>query len=386
MKLTCDRDDLAESINLAMRAVSSRTTLNILECVLLIADEDNCVRLIGNDLEIGIETKPIEAQVLESGCIALEAKMFSEIVRKLPPGEVLISTDENNIAFVKSGKAEFKIFGQSGEEFPFLPEVEKGKSYAVPANIIKNMVRQTIFSIAVDESKPIMTGELFEIKNNSLMLVAFDGFRLSIREAVIADIEENREENDEDIAEVAIASDIIKVVVPGKTLSEISKMLPDKTDPVLISFSEKHIIFDLSNCVLVSRLIEGNFLNYENVFTNDYTTLVYVNKDDLLDSLERTTLINKDLKKRPVKLKITEDKIIITQTTEMGTSYDEVGVEIDGMPLEIGFNPKYLIDALKAIDESEICMQLKTPLSPCIILNEEVGGYKYLVMPLGRMN
>ena len=368
MKIICDRDILSENISIAQKAVSTRTTLQILECVLIFANSEKGLKIIGNDLEIGIETKSIDAEIIEEGSVAVDAKMFFDIIRRLPSGNVTVQSDENNILTIKCKKTEFKVLGQSGEEFPFLPEIKKSEPYYIQAGAFKNIIRQTIFSVAVDDSKPVMTGELMEIKDGMLKLVAIDGFRVALREVELVEIDEERKE---------------KVVIPSKALNEINKLLPpEKEEMVAIYVSEKHVLFELENCVVVSRLLEGDFINYENIFSSDYSTLVYVNREELLSCVERTSLISKEVKKSPVKLNVLPDKMEVTSFTELGNAYDELEVSIDGIPIEIAFNPRYLIEALKAIDEDEICVQFTTPLSPCVIRHEEISSYKYLVLPL----
>ena len=379
MKIVCDRDILFESIGITMKAVSSRTTLPILECILIKSDE-NGVRLIGNDLEIGIETASIEAEALEFGSVAIEGKIFADIVRRMPPGDLLISSDSNNMTLIKRGKTEFNVLGQPGEEFPYPPEVsrEGAFSFSIPSNILKGMIRQTIFSVAADDSKPILTGELLEIRDGMVRLVAVDASRgVALREMPII------KEGDGPDPGVRL-----KAIIPGKALREVAKLLPDSgSETANIYIIEKTALFELKDCVLVTRLIDGDFINYENVFTNDYTTLIYADREALLNAIERTSSITvKDVRKCPLKINVTEDKIILTMNTEMGNAYDEVNVSVEGMPITIGFNPTYLVDALRAIDEPEVCIQLTTPLYPCIIRHEEYNGYKYLIMPLRMMN
>lgn len=365
MKLICSRDSLLNSINIVLKAVSNRTTLPILECILLSADE-NGFRLTGNDLELGIESSPIEATISKDGTIALESKIFSEIIRKVNGEEVSINSDENNMTIISCGSSEFKIMGQPGDEFPRLPIIEKDVEFILPQYELRNMIRQTIFSIAQDESKPILTGELIQIMNGNINIVSVDGYRISYKTSSI-DSEENT----------------ISVVVPGKTLNEISKILsvePEETTSIFIT--DKHILFYLGGSTIVSRLLEGEFIKYEQSFTEDYKTKIFVNCSELISSLERASLISRDSKKMPVKMEITSNSLIITSNTEMGTAYEEVKIEVDGEPLKIAFNPKYLIDALKAIEDEKVAIQFTTPLSPCIMKPIEDGNYKYLVLPL----
>jgi len=369
MKFTCDKTLLINNINIVSKAVSSRTTLPILECILLNVDK-NGLKMTGNDLEMGIETSYIEAEVISEGTIAIEARLFSEIIKRLPDnGWVIIEVIEDNLVLIKCGKAEFKIMGLSGEEFPVIPSVERNNEYKINAPILRDMIRQTIFAVSMDESKPVLTGELFEIDANSLKLVAVDGFRVAFRSVSLEG------ENPD-----------ITVVVPGKTLNEISKILStDDEAKVSICFTDKHMLIQMDECMVVSRLLEGEFLKYKQILEADYNTSVKIKRDEFLKALERASLISKENKKNPVKLDIERDIVKISSNTETGTSYDELVVETEGDGLSIAFNPKYLIDALKSIDDDVTYMQFTTALSPCIITGEEGCGYKYLVLPL-RVN
>lgn len=369
MKFTCDKNVLINNISIVSKAVSSRTTLPILECILISAREEG-LKMTGNDLEMGIETSYIvfpDVQIIEKGSIALEAKLFSEIVKRLPDeGLVLLEVLPDNLVIIKCGKAEFKILGLSGDEFPVIPSVAKTNEYSIEGHILRDMIRQTIFSVSADESKPVLTGELFEIEENTLKLVAVDGFRVSFRARVI----------DGDNADIS-------VVVPGKTLNEMSKILPsDEGEKVSLYFTDKHMLIQMDECTVVSRLLEGEFLKYKQILEADSTSTVKINRSEFLKSLERASLISKETKKTPVKLDIEGDVIKISSNTEMGTSYDELSVETDGNSLSIAFNPRYLIDALKVIDDDFIHMLFTTALSPCIIRGEEGCGYKYLILPL----
>jgi len=369
MKFTCDKSLLINNINIVSKAVSSRTTLPILECILLSADKSG-IKMTGNDLEMGIETSYIEAEVIEEGSIAIEAKLFSEIIKRLPDnGWVIIEVSPDNLVLIKCGKAEFKIMGLPGDEFPVIPNVERNNEYKITGQHLRDMIRQTIFSVSVDESKPVLTGELFEIDANSLKLVAVDGFRVAFRSLILDG------ENPD-----------ISVVVPGKTLNEISKILPsDSEAKVSICFTDKHMMIQMDECTVVSRLLDGEFLKYKQILEADASTIVKINRDEFLKALERASLISKETKKNPVKLDIERDIIKISSNTETGTSYDELTCEVEGEALSIAFNPKYLIDALKVIDDDDTYMQFTTALSPCIITGEENCGYKYLVLPL-RVN
>lgn len=365
MRITCKKEVLLNNINIVMKAVSTKTTLPILECILLMVDRKG-FRLIANDLSIAIETSNMEADVFENGSVALEAKMFFDIIRSLPDENVEISADEKNMAVIKSGRSEFKLVGQNGNEFPLLPEIHKNNSLKLSSFKFKNMIRQTIFSVAVEENRPILTGELIEIKDGFMNLVAIDGFRVSFRTIEVNDIDED-----------------IDVVVPAKTLNDISKILSDKEEEeVEIIFTDKHIVFTMSNCIVVSNILDGDYIKYDQLFSDDFNNMVKINKNDFLKSLERATLVAKENKKTPVNLEIKDNMLIVTSNTELGEVYDEIAIETKGDELKIGFNPKYLIEALRAIDDEFINLQFMTSLSPCIIRGIDRDDYKYLVLPL----
>ncbi len=370
MIINCDKNELLNKINIVSKAVASKTTRPILECILVCADSKG-LRLTANNMELGIETDNMkQAEIEEKGSIAVEAKLFVEIIRNMPDDFIKILTDENNRMTIKSGKSEFKILGLPGEDFPQMPIVEKSVKYETKASILKNMIKQTIFAVAFDESKPVFTGELLEIKNDSFNIVAVDGFRVSFRKTAI----ENKNEN-------------VSVVVPAKTLTEISRILDDEEEIVSMYFNYNTVLFETEKFIMVSRLIEGDFLKYEQSFINEHNTAIEVNKNEFLSSIERATLVSKDAKKNPVELNITDNNLVITSNTDIGMSYEEVSANTEGDDLKIGFNPKYLIDALKAIDDERIVIKFMSELSPCIIESvdsddEKEDSYKYLILPL----
>lgn len=365
MKLSCSKDSLLNAINIVSKAVSARTTLPILECILLTADE-NGLKLTSNDMELAIESAYIEADIQTEGNVALDARFFSDIIRKVSGETVDISVDEKFIATIACGKSEFKISGQNGEDFPPIPEVEKNVKYVISQNDLRNLIRQTIFSISQDESKPVLTGELIEIEDNMVDFVSVDGYRISYKQAELVQ---------------SVGSK--RAIVPGKSLGEIAKILSaDEDEKAVIYFTDNHIMADINGNIVVSRLIQGEFIKYQQSFTNEYKTSAKINRNEMLNSLERASLISRDSRKIPVKLEISGNNIIITSNAETSTAYEEVSAEIDGDRLTIAFNPKYLIDSLKAIDDDEVYMHFNTPLSPCVFKPVEGEDYKYLVLPL----
>ena len=368
MKIRCAKERLVEGLNLVGRTVSTRSPLPILACILLTAD-DKGVRLAANDLEMNIETAPAEAEVTEAGSVALEARLFSEIVRKMPGDDIQIETKENNETICKSGKARFTIMGMPGDEFPVIPEMERIGGYTIPAKELREMIRQTIFSVAqADIDKQSLTGELIQYRDNAINMVAVDGFRISYRRMDLL----------EGMPEVPMS-----VIVPAKALHELSRIVPaDSEDDIAFYFTDKRIVFDMPQYIFASRLLEGEFVRYDQIFNEDFTTNVTADRQALLNGLERVTLVARENKKSPIKLEIMEHSIVITSNTEMGNAYDDVAAEVEGSNLEIAFNPRYLIEALRAIDEEKVVVRFTTGLSPCIIRGLESDIAKYLVLPL----
>jgi len=369
MKIKCGKSQLIEALNLVGRTVSTRTPLPILECILLTAEEAG-MRLMANDLEMSIETKNFEAEVEEPGTVALDAKLFTEIVRKMPGEEIQIETKENNETICTSGKAKFNIMGKPGDEFPVMPNMEKTDGYSIPAKEMRDMIRQTIFSVALEDSKPVLTGELLQHRDNALNIVAVDGFRISYKKIALPETSEPPKTP-------------ISVVIPAKTLQELSRILPVEADEVCdFYFTDNRIIFELPKFTFVSRLLEGEFIRYDQIFNEDYSTNVTVERQLLLNGLERAVLVARDNRKSSVKLEIMEHSIIITSNTEMGNAYDEIAADVEGNTMEIAFNPRYLIEVLRVIDEERIIARFTTGRSPCIIKGVENDDAKYLILPL----
>ncbi len=365
MKLICNKDLLVQYINIVNKAVSNRTTLPILECILLTANEKGFI-LTGNDLELGIKTAAIEAEILEMGEIAIEARIFNEIVRRLNGEEVTISTDDKNAVTIISGSSEFSIMGQGGEDFPDLPEVLQDQAYTLKQNDLRNMIRQTIFSIAQDGAKPVLTGELFEFNEEFIHIVSVDGYRISYRKNNLLSSYGKKD-----------------VIVPGKTLSELHKILSQaEEDLVSVFVTDKHILFDLGTAIMVSRLIDGKFIRYEQSFSEDFKTEVLVEKNALIQSLERASLVSRDNRKTPVRFQMKTKTMEITAKSDMGTAFEEISAEIEGEEISIAFNPRYFIEALRSIDDEKVKIHFTASLSPCTILPVEGDAFKYLILPL----
>ena len=362
MKIICKKSDLNNSINIVMKAVPSKTTMDILECIVI--DVNDSINLITNDTEIGI--KPlVEGEIIERGSIAIKAKVFSEIIRKLPDEEIIIETDYDYNTTIVCGKSKFNIAGNRSDEFPLLPVVEKNNAISISQFNLKEIIRQTVFSIADNENNKIMTGELFEIEDNRLKVVSLDGHRISIRNL---ELSENY--------------NYTKVIVPGKTLIEISKILSgeiDKQDDIYIS--DKHILFEFNDSIVLSRLIEGEYFKINQMLSSDYETKLTVNKREFLDCLDRATLLIKESEKKPIVISVTENSMELKINSSIGSMNEDIDIVKEGADIIIGFNPRFLIDALRVIEDDEIDIYLLNPRAPCFIRDKE-NKYIYLILPI----
>ena len=363
MKLICSKANLLKGVNIVSKAVPTRTTMAILECILIDAST-NEIKLMANDMELGIETK-IEGEIVERGVIALDAKIFSEMVRKLPDNDVTIETDSSFKTVISCEKSKFNIIGKSGDDFSYIPYIERNDSIVISQFTLKEVIRQTIFSISDNDNNKIMTGELFEINDNQLKVVSLDGHRISIRTIELKNHYENK-----------------KVIVPGKTLQEISKIIPGSAEEdVIIYISDNHIVFEFETTTVVSRLIEGEYFKIDQMLSSDYETKVKINKRELLNCIDRSTLLVKEGDKKPIIMNITDGNMELKINSFIGSMNEDIDIEKDGKDIMIGFNPKFFIDALRVIDEEEVSLYMVNPKAPCFIKEEE-GTYTYLILPV----
>ncbi len=363
MKIICTKSDLVKGVNIVSKAVPSKTTMPILECILIDATTD-IIKFTANDMELGIETV-VEGNIVKNGVVAIDARIFSEIVRKLPENEVIIECDEKLQTTITCEKAKFHISAKSGDDFSYLPYVEKSEMITLSQFTLKEIIRQTIFSIADNDSNKLMTGELFQIEDNMLKVVSLDGHRISIRKT-----------------ELENSYHSIKVVVPGKTLMEVSKILSGEAESkVHISFTKNHIVFEFDNTVVVSRLIEGEYFRIDQMLSNDYETKVKINKKEFLNCIDRATLLVKEGDKKPIIINILDDVMELKIKSQIGSMNDEIMITKEGRDLLIGFNPKFLIDALRVIDDEEVTLYLMNPKAPCFIKDDK-ENYIYLILPV----
>ena len=324
----------------------------------------NQIKFTTNDMELGIETI-VDGIIEEKGMVALDAKIFYEIIRRLPDNDITIKTDDKYTATITCEKAKFNIPGKSGEDFAYLPMIEKDEPLTISQYTLKEMIRQTIFSIAVNENNKLMTGELFEIKDNCLKVVSLDGHRIAIRKMPL-----KKEYSDR------------KVVVPGKTLSEVSKILSGEVDDqVSIYFTKNHILFEFDQTMVVSRLIEGEYFRIDQMLSSDYETKLKINKKEFLDCIDRATLLVREVDKKPIIINITDDDMELRIDSAMGSMNEEIDIEKEGKDIMIGFNPKFLIDALRVIDDETVTIYLVNPKAPCFIRDDE-ENYTYLILPV----
>ena len=362
MKFTVNKSDITEAVSNIQRAVSTKTSIPALEGILLSATETG-LELCAYDLELGITTV-IPAFVMEPGKAVLSAKLFSHIVRRTPAETVTVSIDEKNMATLESGYSRFSIIGIPAEEFPELPKLSDSTQISLPGALLKSMIRQTLFAIAESDAKPIHQGSLFSLENGILDVVSVDGYRLAVR----------REPVD--------FSEDLSFVVPGKTLSELLKLIKDSEEPVEISAGRRHILFKIDNYTVISSLLEGEFLNYKAAIPPESQTEVVLKTREAIDSVERVSLLITDRLKSPIRCLFDNNEVKLNCTTSMGRASDQLDVEMTGQSVEIGFNNRYLLEALRNTECDEVKVQLGGPLSPMKVVPKEGDSFLFLVLPV----
>ena len=363
MHIICDKSKLIEGMNIVMKAIPGKTTMMILECV-VIEVKDNQIKLIANDLQLGIETL-IDGEIKQEGSVAVGAKVFFEIIRKLPSDNVSITVDEEYHMNISCGKAKFNIMAKATDEFPYLPNIVKDKNVNISQFTLKDIIRQTVFSISDNENAKVMTGELFEIHDSELKVVSLDGHRISIRKVKL-----NQSYDD------------VSVIIPGKTLIEISKIINGgMDDEVSIFFTDKHVLFEFEDTIVLSRLIEGEYYKIDKMLSTDYETKVTVNKREMLECIDRSTLLLKESDKKPVIIDVQDDYMKFAMNSAIGSMDEDIDASKEGKDILIGFYPRFLMDALRVIDEDEITMYMINPKAPCFIRDQE-ETYIYLILPV----
>ena len=368
MRLVCSKNDLQKGVNIVSKAVPTRTSMTILECILIDASSDE-IKLIANDMELGMETI-IEGDIEERGIIALDAKLFVEIVKELPDSEVVIQSDNSFKTKITCEAKKYDIIGKSGEDFSYLPDIERKRPVTLTMHTLREIINKTIFSVSgMGENNPVFKGELVEIEGDKLMLVGMDGHRISIRNVTLKE-----------------SYDKIRVIIPGKTLSEVSKVISDSTsDEVKIYFSKNHVIFEFENTVVVSRLIEGEYFRVEKMLSHDYNTKFIINKNRLLESINGANPLVRENDKKPIIMDISEGMLNLKINTFAGLYKDDIDIRKEGKDIMIGFNPKFFTEALRAIDDEEVSIYMVNPTAPCFIKNDE-ESYIYLILPINFNN
>jgi len=362
MKLSCEKYLLQNAISIAMRATANKSPIPALEGILIEAGQN--IKITGFDLKKGVYTF-IEANVEEPGSIVLNSKLFGEIIRRLPDGIVEISTDLRGMTNIKCGKSEFSIMGIDSNEYPELPEVDNEKHIELPQNILKKMINETLFAVSDNDSRPVYMGTLFELENSTLTLVSVDGYRLALRR-------ENVEEAN---------FDKYDFIVPGSALSDIEKIC-NENDNVLIDVGTKHISFKIGETTIIARRLEGDFLNYKKAIPENFKNNIVVEKTEMLKAVDRVALLIDEKTKNPIRLIFGDGTINFSCTTPLGKAEDICLCEGSIENLEIGFNDKYLMEALKNAPADKLKVSLNTGSSPCILSSPENDNFVYMILPV----
>jgi len=365
MKISLQKKELSDGIAKTLPAVSQKSNIPALEGILLKTKGDT-LELTAYDLEIGIETS-VFCTVAKHGAIILPGRIFSDIVRKMPEDMIVIEVHDSLKTTISCRSAVYDIIGLSALDFPEMPHVTGEETISLPQCVLKSMISETIFAVSTNENKPIQTGSLFDIKGDALYVVAVDGFRLAMRKEIIT--------NENDVKDFSF-------VIPAGTEKEVMRLLSDADTPVNMVVSKKHIIFTINETVIISRLLEGNFLKYDGVIPKDSAYKLKVKSRNLQDSIERVSLVADERLKTPIHIKVEEGMFKLSCDSAQNRSYDECEIEGDCGVLEIGFNFRFLLDALRGISDAEMYMQFSTPVSPCLFSPIEGDNFLYMVLPV----
>ena len=366
MKFKCSQQSLSKALNIVSKAVTARTTIPILKGILLNVTKDGKLVLSASDLDLSIEKTIKDVEVEEEGSVVVLAKLFTDIIRKLPSEDILIELSENKNVLIKTATSEFNILGLSPDEFPKIGEIEEEEKLVFGKDIFKEMIRKSAFSASIDDSKGIIVGVLIELEENCTNMVALDGFRM----AVIREEMKNEE--------------MKKIVISAKILNEISKILSDieSEEDINLLLGKNKAILNLENIKIVIRLLEGEFIKYKDILPTEQKCKVIVNKALLYESMERASLLSREGKNNLIRFKVDGNLLTITSRSEEGNVKEEILVIQDGSDVEIGFNSKYVMDVLKAIDDEDIVLEMVSSVKPCVIKPTEGNSFEYLVLPV----
>lgn len=361
MKFVCSKHDLNEAITTVQKAIMAKATLPILEGIFIDAAEN--VKLVGNCFDMGIECT-ITADVKEKGSIVLNSRMFGEIIRRLPDNDVFFEVKENYIVIIESGNSYFEIKGLSADGFPMLPEIQEENKICISQSSLKDMIRKTIYAISTDENRKILTGSLIEASQGDLTMVSLDGFRMAIAKTLISSYVD------------------FSAVIPGKNLMEILKILEQTDKEISITLSKNQALFEFEKCRVVSKLLDGEYMNYKNFIPEQFETVIEANVNELEQSIERASLITNEDKRYPVKFIIQEDRMVITSSAEIGLSKEEIEVKQDGNNITIGFNPRYMLDSLKVIEDEKVNISFSSSIGPSVIKPVQGDKFIFMVLPV----
>ena len=362
MKLSCEKNTLYAAASICMHAVSSKSPAPILEGLLLRADEQ--LSLCGYNYKMSIKTT-VEASVYVPGAMVIQARLFADILKRLEGDVVELSAESDSEVCIRCGASEFKLSCMQVSDYPEPPGIEKSTGFSLPGKTLKSMIEDTIFAVSDNQNKPVHTGSLFELENGVLTVVSVDGYRLAIRrEAISPDPGPQR------------------FIIPGDALREIMRILPDTDDAVTIYPEQRYAMLETGGVVITTRLLEGEFLNYKATIPADYPVRLQVRRQDVIDSVERVSILISERLKNPVRCVFEGTSLRVSCQTTIGSSYDECPIPHCAERIEIGFNNRYLLDALRAVHDEECIIELKSGLSPCIVLPKEGDAFLYLVLPV----
>ncbi|MBQ6865158.1 MAG: DNA polymerase III subunit beta [Clostridia bacterium] len=364
MRIICNTSVLTQVCQNVQRCVPTRAVMPLLDGILMRTTDDGRIELCGYDLELGISTT-FETRIEEEGASVINAKMLVDILRHLPDERMTLDINPKNICTIESGNVEYTLVGMNAAEYPELPKLGDENVITIPNKVLRSMILQTIFAVSVDEAKTVHRGVKFEFSPGELRLVALDGYRMAIRKEF-----------------VDYNGKVFSFIVPSKTLNEVVKLLNDDDEPVTIRLSKRHIIFSIGNYNIVSRLLEGEFIDYKSAVPTAKTTTVRVNTRELMDCIERTSVIVSEKTRSPLRFNFSDDSIRMSVVTALGSATDRMETSVTGKATEIGFNSRYVLDALRSCEADEVLIDLNGPVSPCLIVPTEGDHFMYLILPV----
>lgn len=363
MHFSCNVADMVSGLSVVTRALAVRSPMQVLEGVLL-ETRDEGLRLTCTDLGLGIETL-IPAKIEEPGCAVLPGRLFHEMVRKLPGEEMQVKISDSFSATIRYQQSRTTLAGMNPGDYPELAQVEDGSTLTLPQNTLRDMIQKTCFSIATDETRPILTGCLMEIDETEIRLVALDGFRLALR----------RIRHEQTLTPT-------QAVIPGKVLGELAKVLGDTDEPVSLQIGKTHLSADMGQTRVVTRLLEGEFIRYQQILPTEWQTRIRVRRDDLDHAIDRASLIAREGKNNLVRFDVAEHTLTLTSNAELGEVYEQMEILTEGKDIEIAFNVRYVSDVLRVLEDEYISLRFNTNVSPCVLCPPEGESYLYLVLPV----